>query len=249
MKRWFLGFWMVLLAVLMVPVSAADSLRWSGFNERGNFEMNNRDAAVPASELGVEQEIIAKGLTAPRVTPDRIDEVIVDEDYHVFEGSQLTVCMLTLENGFTVTGESACASPENFNAELGRSIARGNARDKIWALEGYVLKQALFDGGPKINTLVGTNKPRAANMSFGDALRELKAGGRVARKGWKGKGSFLELQEPDENSKMTAPYIYINTTGLQTDNDAAPKSLVPWLASQTDMLAEDWEDWVDVRRC
>ncbi|MEB2279672.1 DUF2829 domain-containing protein [Lysinibacillus xylanilyticus] len=52
---------------------------------------------------------------------------------------------------------------------------------------------------------------------------------------------FIELQVPDERSKMTHPYIFIDTTGLQTDNVNAPKSRVPWLASQTDMLAEDWE--------
>ncbi|RLI68826.1 MAG: DUF2829 domain-containing protein [Candidatus Gerdarchaeota archaeon] len=79
-------------------------------------------------------------------------------------------------------------------------------------------------------------------MDFGKALHELKAGRRVAREGWNGKGIFIELQQPDEHSKMTSPYIYIDTTGLQTDNEAAPKSLVPWLASQTDMLAEDWLD-------
>jgi hypothetical protein len=97
------------------------------------------------SEQEIEKEIQDKGLTAPRVTPERLDEVIAGEDYHVFPGSQLTVCCLTLENGFTVTGESACASPENFNAELGRKIARKNARDKIWALEGYALKQKLHE--------------------------------------------------------------------------------------------------------
>ena len=55
------------------------------------------------------------------------------------------MCCLTLQNGFTVTGESACASPENFDAELGRKIARDNARNKIWALEGYLLKQRLSE--------------------------------------------------------------------------------------------------------
>lgn len=94
-------------------------------------------------DTATEQEIVAKGLTAPRVTPEQIDAAIAKEDYHVFEGSCLTVCCLTLQNGFTVTGESACASPANFNAELGRKIARGHARDKIWALEGYLLKSRL----------------------------------------------------------------------------------------------------------
>ena len=97
------------------------------------------------SEQEIENEIQEKGLTAPRITPDRIDEVIAKEDYHVFEDSQLTVCCLTLQNGFTVTGESACASPENFNAEIGKKIAKENARNKIWALEGYALKQRLHE--------------------------------------------------------------------------------------------------------
>jgi hypothetical protein len=78
------------------------------------------------------------------------------------------------------------------------------------------------------------------NANFGQAIEELKAGRKVWRNGWNGKGIFIELQKPDENSKMTSPYIFIDTTGLQTDNDAAPKSRVPWLASQTDMLADDW---------
>jgi hypothetical protein len=78
------------------------------------------------------------------------------------------------------------------------------------------------------------------NGDFGAAIGELKAGRRCWREGWNGKGIFIELQKPDENSKMTSPYIFIDTTGLQTDNESAPKSRVPWLASQSDMLAEDW---------
>ena len=97
-----------------------------------------------SSESEIEKEIVDKGLTAPRLTPQLIDDAIAGEQYHVFEGSCLTVCCMTLRNGFTVTGESACASPENFNVELGRKIARENARNKIWQLEGYLLKQRLY---------------------------------------------------------------------------------------------------------
>lgn len=95
------------------------------------------------NENDIETEIKTKGLNAPRLTPAQIDAAIAAEDYHVFPGSQLTVCCLTLQNGFTVTGESACVSPANFNAELGRKIARSHARDKIWALEGYLLRDQL----------------------------------------------------------------------------------------------------------
>lgn len=77
-------------------------------------------------------------------------------------------------------------------------------------------------------------------LNFGQAIQALKNGHKAARLGWNGKGIFIELQVPDENSKMTSPYIFIDTTGLQTENPNAPKSRVPWLASQTDMLAEDW---------
>jgi hypothetical protein len=106
--------------------------------------MNSRSSAVPAStEAGVESYIQEKGLTAPRLTPDLIDATIADEAYYVFPGTTLTVCCLTLRNGFQVTGESACASPENFDEPLGRAIARRNARDKIWSLEGYALRERL----------------------------------------------------------------------------------------------------------
>ena len=94
-------------------------------------------------EAAIETEIQAKGLNAPRLNPAHIDAQIVAEAYHVFPGTTLTVCALTLRNGFQVTGESASASPENFDAELGRKIARDNARNKIWALEGYLLRSRL----------------------------------------------------------------------------------------------------------
>ena len=94
-------------------------------------------------EQAIEKEIQAKGLNAPRLTPAHIDAQIVGEAYYVFPGTTLTVCALTLKNGFHVTGESAAASPENFNTDIGRKIARDNARNKIWALEGYLLRSNL----------------------------------------------------------------------------------------------------------
>ena len=123
------------------------------------------------SDNEIEQEIQAKGLTAPRITPADIEANIASEHYFTaWEGAQLaywgdsdpedpkpeegepakdgplsllTFCVLVLHNGFTVTGESACASPENFNAEIGRKVARDNAVEKVWPLMYYELRSKL----------------------------------------------------------------------------------------------------------
>lgn len=95
------------------------------------------------NEQKIESELKAKGKAAPRLTPDLIDEKIVSEQYHIFKSTTLTVCALTLQNGYIVTGESAAASPENFDESIGRKIARENARNKIWSLEGYLLREKL----------------------------------------------------------------------------------------------------------
>jgi hypothetical protein len=111
------------------------------------------------TDQSIEQEIQDKGLTAPRITPAILEDNIASEHYFtagnaVFPGDAiassdvqkyealrlLTFCVLVLRNGFTVTGESACASPENFDAELGKKIARQNAVAKVWPLMGYHLK-------------------------------------------------------------------------------------------------------------
>ncbi len=112
------------------------------------------------TDSGIEREIQAKGLTAPRVTMADIEAAIASEHYftaregcegacggnggpyHVSLGL-LTFCVLVLKNGFSVTGESACASPENFDAAIGRKIARENAKQKLWPLLGYALKNRL----------------------------------------------------------------------------------------------------------
>ena len=70
-------------------------------------------------------------------------------------------------------------------------------------------------------------------MDFGQALQSLRSGKKVCRSGWNGKGMWLALQTPDDYSKMSLPYIYMST---------AQGDLVPWLASQTDVLASDWEE-------
>ena len=131
-------------------------------------------AASPTQgDDAIEAVIQAKGKTAPRVTPADIEAEIASEHYftardgrrgalheETYVGREkptpdnsdllpldlLTFCVLVLRNGFTVTGESACASPENFNAEIGRRIARENAINKVWPLLGFRLRDKLATG-------------------------------------------------------------------------------------------------------
>ncbi len=98
---------------------------------------------LSVSEASIEAELTLRGLNAPRLTPALIDAAIIGEDYHVFPGTTMTVCALKLRNGFVVIGESAAASPENFDEVIGKRIARDNARNRIWALEGYLLRSKL----------------------------------------------------------------------------------------------------------
>jgi hypothetical protein len=148
------------------------------------------------SDQAIEREIQAKGLKAPRITPADIEANVVSEYYFTaregvqaaphcnesavlcgVEGAlgQLTFCVLVLRNGFTVTGESACASPENFDPEVGRKIARKNAIEKVWPLMGYQLRERLAvagsvkvcgdnDCGSAIATLVKRMADQAARL-------------------------------------------------------------------------------------
>jgi hypothetical protein len=130
-------------------------------------------ASPRTDDSAIEQEILAKGNTAPRITPADIEANIASEHYFTAQDGALgayknngdvrvetykpdaevpvsiealgllTFCVLVLRNGFTVTGESACASPENFDAEIGRKVARQNAVNKVWPLMGYALKTEL----------------------------------------------------------------------------------------------------------
>ena len=126
----------------------------------------NTEVYMSTADKSIEQEIQAKGLTAPRVTPADIEANIASEFYFTaadgvrgellsslpelgvnFGGdnplSLLTFCVLVLRNGFTVTGESACASPENFDADMGRRMARQKAIDQLWLMLGYELRTKL----------------------------------------------------------------------------------------------------------
>lgn len=141
----------------------------------------NHITSPDTSDAGIERLIQAKGKTAPRVTPADIEANIRAETYFTaFDGFMaddrdmavqdadalklLTFCVLVLRNGFTVTGESACASPENFDAEVGRKIARQNAVQKIWPLMGYELRSKLVAQPAEPDFLAGS---QACNLEDG----------------------------------------------------------------------------------
>lgn len=85
---------------------------------------------------------LATAAVAPRVTQELLESRIVERIF-LHPVDTLTICVLVLVNGFVVTGESACAAPENYDEEIGRRIAFNNAFAKMWALEGYVLRNTL----------------------------------------------------------------------------------------------------------
>jgi hypothetical protein len=127
--------------------------RTAFFNSLKGHDMH-RIESPRTDDSAIEQEIKAKGLTAPRVTINAIEDNIACEYFFTGDSATkdspqheslrlLTFCVLVLQNGFTVTGESACASPENFDADVGRKIARQNAVNKVWPLMGYELRSKL----------------------------------------------------------------------------------------------------------
>lgn len=94
-------------------------------------------------EQQIEKEILDKGLNAPRLRPEDIDAVIVSETYTILPSGKAMICELVLRNGFSVRGESACVSKANFDEGLGRKISFDDARNKVWAFEGYLLQEKL----------------------------------------------------------------------------------------------------------
>jgi hypothetical protein len=96
-------------------------------------------------ESVVEEQIQATNPVAPRLTPADIDAVIVSETYTTLPSGKVMICELMLKNGFSVRGEAATVSKENFKEDIGKTISRADARDKIWQLEGYLLQERLFN--------------------------------------------------------------------------------------------------------
>ena len=228
-------------------------------------------------------------MTPTKVTREYLGMRIASADYVVMPDGRTTVCQLTMQNGFTVRGESSCVSAENFNKALGEKYAYEKAFDAAWAFEGYLLaelrhreargdenrhreeqEKARRDFVLKVLMVTRVDNPDDAIFrieawrdayqvggSFGWAIEQLKAGNRVARNGWNGKGMWLsiscdgsrevaaenfwsphnaEFARQNGGKALVLPAITMKTV----DSTGREAILMGWLASQTDMLADDW---------
>lgn len=162
------------------------------------------------------------------------------------EGSTTTVCYITLKGGLVITGQSICDNPADFNEEIGQDCAYNDAFDKMLESEGYHRKILPSRA----------NQEEQTEFSFGRAVELLKQGQRVARKGWNGKGMFLLLvngkcvTEPINDCYGDPTRYDYHPSGQEKGQSlpvldaiymkTADNKLVPWLASQTDVLSEDW---------
>jgi hypothetical protein len=172
------------------------------------------------------------------ITQEHVEEIFLRStlDYATSFG-KCTVLTVQLPNGFIIVESSACVDPANFDENIGADICNERVKNKIWELEGYVLQSLIAEVTPKQSIVF--------NESFGHAIESLKLGLKVARRGWNGKRMFLYYvpansyaAQTDVAQKEFGPMVaYSAYIAMKT----ATGEVVPWLASQTDVLANDWE--------
>ena len=203
-----------------------------------------------------------------KLTKEFLESEIDKTEYNRLVGT-ITHCTITTKSGFTFTGESACVDPNNFNQEIGEQVAYDNAFEKMWMPYGFWLHKALAESdsfetkeaydawhATGIKELCqGNILPKdeqcsvSEDFSFGHAIASLKLGHSVARAGWNGKGMFLyyvpENKYPaSRNEHGTMIGVFEDDMvpyGAYIAMKTAQNNVVPWLASQTDVLAEDWQ--------
>lgn len=192
-----------------------------------------------------------------KITKEFLESEIISVEYNRLQGT-LTHCTITVKSGFVFTGESACVDPNNFDQELGEKFAYEQALDQMWMPYGFWLHKVLAEAGQAGKNNIEDILPKTKYMDFGQAVRVVKNGVRVCRAGWNGKGMFLFLVNGETvteaiNDCYGDPNRYdISHTGYEKGEPSMPvvdaiymktadNKLVPWLASQTDVLAEDWQ--------
>lgn len=198
---------------------------------------------------------LVAALPERKLTKEFLESEIDKVEYNRF-GETNTHCTITTKSGFTFTGESACVDPSNFDQKIGEKFAYENAFNKMWTPYGFWLHKALAEYDYRLQPPSGDSKieaqdviPEGATFDFGTAVEALKQGARVAREGWNGKGMFLYYVP--ENKYPASRNEHGTMIGMFKDDmvpygayiamKTAQNNVVPWLASQTDVLAEDWQ--------
>lgn len=173
----------------------------------------------------------------------------VKEKHFTRIGDRITHCRIVTHSGFEFTGESAVVDAKNFDEKLGEQYAYERALDGMWMPYGFWLHKALADHDNRLQPPSDDNKieaqdwmiPDDATFSFGDAVEILKKGARVAREGWNGKGMWLGLVNTGYYDVGCSVVNDIDSLLPWIGMKTADNKFVPWLASQTDVLAEDWQ--------
>lgn len=177
---------------------------------------------------------------APSISQEMVDDFIVAREVTTM-GDKCTVVRAVLRNGFDIVESSACVSAENYDRKLGADICMKKIKDKVWFLLGFLLQTA-------VNGVDGSGNqgetPVKNSMSFGQAIEAMRRGAKVRRRGWNGKNQHIEL---------ASAISYVNPDGsvVNAEHDAIGNKAIAfcgtsgvqmgWLASQADMLADDWE--------
>ena len=198
-----------------------------------------------------------------KLTKEFLESEIDKVEYNRF-GETNTHCTITTKSGFTFTGESACVDPNNFDQKIGEKFAYEQAFEKMWMPYGFWLHKAMLefsnlnvcnaqcecDNDESLSGMVKDWQiPNDTTFDFGTAVEALKQGARVAREGWNGKGMFLyyvpENKYPaSRNEHGTMVGVFEDDMvpyGAYIAMKTAQNNVVPWLASQTDLLSEDWQ--------
>ena len=177
---------------------------------------------------------------APSISQGMVDNFIL-ETWTQTLGDKCTVVRAMLRNGFEIVESSDCVSAENYDENLGHEICMEKIKDKVWMLLGFMLQTAVNGVQPGTRAEHGT---MMVGMTFGTAIEAAKRGRKIKRRGWNGRNQYVELAScisytnaagdtvnADHDAIGNQAFAFVGTSGVQ----------MGWLASQSDMLAEDWE--------
>ena len=182
-------------------------------------------------------------MTGIRVTKDQIDELLNSADVEVrtvFD--KCTVVIARLRNGFILVESSACVDPANYDPELGKKLCLKRIEDRLWELEGYALQKMQHER--KIGGVCCESEPAEPVGDFGWALDKLRCGRKVRRRGWNGKTQYIELASAISYKNANDEIVNVDHAAIGNQAIAVVGTSgvqMGWLASQADMLAEDWE--------